>query len=97
MNCLRFMVSTWRTKAKCSGANVGMPSNRNFFPGTLMVSPMEKMPGVKNANDVARIGLVYNLALLRHELLGLGKLHPLIPLHMQHLHALFKLPGADGA
>jgi len=31
MNCLRFMVSTWRTLAKCSGAKVGIPSNWNGF------------------------------------------------------------------
>ena len=26
MNCLRFIVSSWRTRAKCSGAKVGIPS-----------------------------------------------------------------------
>ena len=26
-NCLRFMESIRRTRAKCSGANVGIPSN----------------------------------------------------------------------
>ena len=26
MNCLRFIVFTWRTLAKCSGAKVGIPS-----------------------------------------------------------------------
>ena len=33
--------------AKCAGcgAKVGMPPNLNFLPGTVMVSPMEKMPG----------------------------------------------------
>ena len=30
---------------KCSGSKVGMPPKRNFLPGTVMVSPMEKMPG----------------------------------------------------
>ena len=45
MNCLRFMVSLGDTRMKCSGSKVGMPWNRNFFSGTVMVSPMEKMPG----------------------------------------------------
>ena len=44
-NCLRFMESLALTRAKCSGAKVGMPPNLNFLPGTVMVSPMEKMPG----------------------------------------------------
>ena len=30
---------------KCSGSNVGMPEKRNFLPGIVIVSPMEKMPG----------------------------------------------------
>ena len=45
MNCLRFMVSLGDTRMKCSGSKVGMPENLNFFPGTVTVSPMEKMPG----------------------------------------------------
>ena len=44
-NCLRFMVSFGLTREKCSGGNVGMPAKRNFLPGVVMVSPMEKMPG----------------------------------------------------
>ena len=44
MNCLRFMVSTWRTLAKCSGAKVGIPSNWNGF-AVVSVSPIEKIPG----------------------------------------------------
>ena len=45
MNCLRFMVSLGATRMKCSGSKVGMPEYLNFFPGTEMVSPMEKRPG----------------------------------------------------
>ena len=44
-NCLRFIVSLGETSMKCSGSNVGMPEKRNFLPGTVIVSPMEKMPG----------------------------------------------------
>ena len=46
-NCFLFMVSIWRTRAKCSGAKVGIPSKANFFPGAQMVSPIEKIPGSK--------------------------------------------------
>ena len=45
INCFLFMVSIWRTLAKCSGAKVGIPSNWNFPPGAHKVSPMEKIPG----------------------------------------------------
>ena len=45
MNCLRFIVSFWRTSAKCSGANVGIPLNCTLCPGEQIVSPIEKMPG----------------------------------------------------
>ena len=44
-NCFLFIVSSWRTLAKCSGAKVGIPSYANFLPGIQIVSPMEKMPG----------------------------------------------------
>ena len=46
-NCLRFIVSTCDTRAKCSGANVGIPSNVNGVFAVVIVSPMEKMPGSK--------------------------------------------------
>ena len=45
MNCLRLRVSFWRIRAKCSGANVGIPSNLTFFLGEHKVSPIEKTPG----------------------------------------------------
>ena len=48
MNCLRFMVSTCRTLAKCSGANVGIPSKRYLSGEVVSVSPMAKMPGSNN-------------------------------------------------
>ena len=41
------MESIGLTREKCSGAKVGMPPKRNFFPGSQIVSPMEKMPGSK--------------------------------------------------
>ena len=46
-NCFRFMVSICRTRAKCSGAKVGIPSNANFSDAVVIVSPMEKIPGSK--------------------------------------------------
>ena len=46
-NCLRFIVSLGETSMKCSGSNVGMPEKRNFLPGVVIVSPMEKMPGAR--------------------------------------------------
>ena len=45
MNCLRFIVSICLTLAKCSGANVGIPSNINFLLDEHIVSPIENMPG----------------------------------------------------
>ena len=44
-NCFLFIVSTGLTLAKCSGANVGIPSNLNFFEGIHNVSPIENIPG----------------------------------------------------
>ena len=44
-NCLRFIVPTRSTPAKCSGAKVGMPSKQASIPFSQIVSPMEKMPG----------------------------------------------------
>ena len=44
-NCLRFIVSFWRTRLNSSGAKVGMPSKVIFFPGAHSVSPMENTPG----------------------------------------------------
>ena len=45
MNCFLFIVSTGLTLAKCSGENVGIPSNLNFFEGLHKVSPIENIPG----------------------------------------------------
>ena len=42
---LRFMVSTWRTLAKCSGAKVGIPSYTTLSLGMHTVSPIENIPG----------------------------------------------------
>ena len=44
-NCLRFMLLSWTTLQKCSGANVGIPSYSNFFPPVVSVSPMENRSG----------------------------------------------------
>ena len=45
MNCFLFIVSTGLTLAKCSGANVGIPSNLNFLGFKHKVSPIENIPG----------------------------------------------------
>ena len=95
MNCLRFIVSTCRTLAKCSGANVGIPSNLNGF-AVVSVSPMEKKYRIKHTDDVSRIRLVHDMTLLRHHLLRLRKLDLFIAaLHMCHFHAGGKLARAD--
>ena len=44
-NCLRFIESNWMTLAKCSGANVGIPSYSKSSFGRQTVSPIEKIPG----------------------------------------------------
>ena len=95
MNCLRFIESFGLTREKCSGANVGIPPNLNFLPGTVIVSPMEKIPGIKHADDVARVGFLDDLTRRRHQLLRLGKAHFLVALHVIIFAVALKLAGAD--
>ena len=94
-NCLRFIVSLGETSMKCSGSNVGMPEKRNFLPGVVIVSPIEKMPGIKHADDVARVGLVDDLALGGHHRLRLRKAHLAPRLDVEILGVALKPARAD--
>ena len=59
-----------------------------------MVSPMENA-GVEHADDIARVGLVDDLALLCHELLRLRQAQLAVALHMVYLGLALKFAGAD--
>ena len=72
--------------AKCSGAKVGMPAKRTACPGSHTVSPMARVPGE---------GLVDDVALLGHHLLGLGQAHGLPGLEVEILFPALEAPGAD--
>ncbi len=80
---------------KCSGAKVGMPPNRNFLPGTVMVSPMEKNAGVEDADDVPRVGLVYDLPFGGHKLLAAATGAFFAALDMIIFCVALELAGAD--
>ncbi len=54
-----------------------------------------KDTGIEQADDVARVSFLNNLAVLRHQMLRLGKLDLAPALHMVDLHALFEFSGAD--
>ncbi len=89
------MESLAETRAKCSGAKVGMPPNLNFLPGTVMVSPIEKDARVEHANDIACVSLFHNFPLSGHELLGLAQAHFFIALDVEDLCVALELAGAD--
>ena len=50
---------------------------------------------VKNTDDVARVGLVYDRTVLRHQLLRRGEHHLFARAHVQHLFTAHKLARAD--
>ena len=51
--------------------------------------------GIEHADDIPGVGLVDDLALLRHELLGLRQAQLAAALHMEHLCLALVLAGAD--
>ena len=56
---------------------------------------MARELGLNPADDISAIGLVNHLALACHQLLRLGQTDFFAALHMPHVHAGFKLSGAD--
>ena len=72
-----------------------MPANSTFFfAGAQGVADGEDAR-VKQADDIARVGLIHDGAVLRHQLGAGGQLDVLALLHVVSLHAALELAGAD--
>ena len=54
-----------------------------------------KYTRIKKSDNVSRIGLFHNLAVLGHHLLRLGQPDLFVVLHVQHFHARLKFAGTD--
>ena len=83
-NCLRFMVSFCCTRLNSSGARWGYPRTPLSSPARRWCPRWRTRP-VEHADDVPGVGLLDDLPLGGHELLGPGEAELLLPLDVVDL------------
>jgi predicted hydrocarbon binding protein len=91
LSCLRRSGSTITTRAKCSGAKLGISSKKNFLPGGERVADLEDAR-VVDADDVAGEALLHDRALLREERRRVREADRLVGADVEHLHPALEAP-----
>ena len=94
LSCFRFSGSSMTTRAKCSGAKRGMPSNSIAAPSA-SVSPIRRCPGRRRRGCRPRRPPRRACAPARGTACGLASLSVLPGAHVRHLHAALEPPRAD--
>ena len=89
-----FIASSRRTRRRISGEKFGTPWKTSCSP-SVSVSPMRKRAVVRDADDVAGIGRIGQLALRGEEELRRRQAQLLAGARQPRLHAALQLAGAD--